>query len=381
MWIAMSDKPQLEEALFRFLSTVCAGQPRSARPAVTGRDTLPALYDDPHPDLREALRHCLDAFLIELGPDPADWGVIGMPSETLGVALAALNCLAPALPRFPAQGEDEGKGRDPVAEFTAALVATLPPARERDAALSYHAVLRGLVRSSDFSRLPPERARLLHALIERSPLTALWALDAHTPASLDPLAAKLLPGWQSGDRPGGGVWRDPDDWLDVISSLLADERLARWARHRWLAMDETRPACRNVGLLLQALRDRGEQRDFVLTFYEAYDYFRAQDQLVGRGSTIRAWPVLDEIERLLRVSGDDEAAIRANRQGNEYFLKFRPLVETVIAENGIPTDYALLSREFVLALRPLLPYVTEGARQRIEFGQIEFGEESTQSEP
>jgi hypothetical protein len=69
-------------------------------------------------------------------------------------------------------GEQRGggageQGRDPVDGFIAALVATLPPARERDAALAYHAVLRGT--EAILPDLPPGRARLLHALIERSP--------------------------------------------------------------------------------------------------------------------------------------------------------------------------------------------------------------------
>jgi len=376
MWLALSNKLELEEALFHFLLTVRDGQPQAARPLVAEKTTLRDLYAGPHPDLLKALHHCLDAFLVELGPDPAGWGRVTMPAETLGVALAALNSLAPARPQPPA---DEGEQRDPVGDFTAALIATLPPARQRDAALAYHAVLRGAARSNDLSRLPPERARLLHALVERSPLTALWALDAHTPTALDGIAAELLPGWPPGDRPGGEAWRNADEWLDAVAALLAAPQVARWLRYRWLALPETRPACRNVGLLLEALRRRRDHRALILEFYEAYDYFCAETRPDPWRGQVRVWPVLETIEKLLRTPGDDEAAIRVNRWGNEYFIKFRPLIEIIIAEQGIPTDYTLLSPEFVLALRALLPYITEGARQRIAFGEIAFGGESEEA--
>jgi hypothetical protein len=368
MWVAPADQPTVEEALFRYLSSVRAGAPRADRPVVVDRETLRALYASPHPDLVEALRHCVDAFLVEAGPDPASWGTVEVAPGTLGVALAGLNCLTPMPPPPVVEDAEEAQSpRDPVGDFTAALIATLPPARTRDAALAYHAVLRG-------TRPSPDRARLFHALLERSPLTALDALELHTPRVLNAIAADLLPGWRPDGHPGGDVWASGDGWLDAAARLLDDERLARWLRHRWLALPDTRPACRNLGLLLEALRRRGDHRDLLLQFYEAYDYFRGQRRPDGWGGTVRVWPVLPTIEKLLRTPGDSEAAMRVNRWGNEMLLLFRPLIEIVVAEGVVPTDYAHLSREFVLALRPLLDYATESGRQQIEFGEVEFEE-------
>jgi hypothetical protein len=390
MWIAPSKKIELEEALFHFLVSVRDGQPSATRPLITDRDTLDMLYTAPHPDLYDALRHCLDAFLVELGPDPGAWDTVDVPVEALGMALAALNCLS---------GEaGEQEVRDPVSEFTAALIATLPPARERDAALAYHAVLRGLPEalaasnpSSQLAQSPRSpsqpaaqrpQGRLFHALIERSPLTALSALDMHTPAALEPLAAELLPGWDPGDQPAD-VWFSPEDWLKTMAALLDDERIARWACHRWLALPETRPACRNTGLLLEALRRRDDDaahRDLTLAFYECYDYFRGEMRTNAWGERVRAWSIVTRMEKLLTVSGDDEltaeAALRVNRRGNEYFLMFRPLLKIVAEGGGSHLDYAQLSREFIWALQGLVPYTTEtiAARQRISFEEIEFEE-------
>jgi len=369
MWLEPVDKSTLEEALFHFLLSVRDGRPEAKQPLVAEENTLHALYAEPHPDLWEALRHCLDAFLVELSPNPAQRGELHAPVSALGVALAANNCLAPASLQQPG-GEE--KHADPVVDFTTALIATLPPALVRDTALTYHAVLRGS--EITLPHLEGTRAGLLHSLIERSPLTALWSLDAHTPAALDELAAELLPGWSSIDGALRQIWRGLEQWLERVVELLADASISRWLRHRWLTMPETREACRNVGLLLEALRQREEQRNVILDFYEAYDYFRAEPQDDEWRGQVRVWPVLETIAELLLTSGDNEESIQRNRQGNEYFLKFLPLVQLIINEGGVPTDYAHLSREFVGALRPLLNYVTEGARQRITFEKVVFEE-------
>lgn len=369
MWLAPVEKATLEETIFHFLVSVRDGRPRARQPVVAEKTILRALYETPHPDLQKALRHCLDAFLVGLSPDPGRWGELHAPVSALGVALAAHNCLAPVLSQQSGDGKEH---IDPVRDFTSALIAALPPAREQDAALAYHAVLRGV--ETLLPGLEPTRARLMQALIERSPLTALWALDMHTPAALDELAAQLLPGWSAVD--GREVWRrGREEWLGNVVELLSDARIARWLRQRWLSMPETREACRNVGLVLEMLRRRGDSRAFILDFYEAYDYFCAEARSDGWHEQIRVWPVLETIEKLLRTPGDSEAAIQMNRRGNEYFLKFRPLVELIIDEKGIPTDYALLSREFVGVLRPLLNYVTESVRPRIDFREVTFQEE------
>jgi len=375
MWITPSNKAELEQALFDFLQGVRDGQPSPTRPLAAGRDTLAALYAHPCALLRQALRHCLDAFLVELGPDPAAWGVVRGPVETLGLALAANNLLAGA-GRATSDMNRETPPPDDPGDFTAALVAALPPARDRDAALAYHAVLR--------AARPSPSGPIGHALLERSPITALCALDLHTPAALEPLAVELLPGWPADGPREGDVWAGPDEWLDAVAALLGDARLARWLRHRWLALPENRPACRNLGLLLEALRRRGAHRDLILQFYEAYDLLRGETRRDRWGNPVRVWPVLETTEQLLRASGDDETALAAalhlNRRGNEYLLKFRALIETVIAEGGLPTDYAHLSRELLLALRALLPYVTAGAQQRLTFGEIRFGGDDVKRE-
>ena len=388
MWIAPSGRDELQEALFHFLLTVRDGHPRAVRPLVAERKTLVALYNAPYPDLVEAARHCLDALLIDLGSDPAAWGEIAVPGQVFGFVLAFHNVLASSGTTTASDGGEP----DVAGDFTTALVAALPPARDRDALLATHAVLRGIEGMS--LPLGGWPHTLLHALIERSPLTALWALDAHMPAALDGLTADLLPGWTAGEPTPDGVWAGVDDWLTPVSELLGDPRIARWLRHRWLAMPETRPACRNLGLLLEALSRREGWRDLILEFYEAYAYFRVQVMPDDWEGIRLRWPIFEVIAPLLLASagGDEspvaealnEAALLANRRGNEYLLKFWPLIQIVIEEGGIPTDYPHLiyydrprrrnRYDLFLALQALSRYATIGSRgaQRISFGQVVF---------
>jgi hypothetical protein len=127
-----------------------------------------------------------------------------------------------------------------------------------------------------------------------------------------------------------------------------------------------------LGLLLEALRQRGDQRAIILEFYEAFDYFRAEQIADPWHGTIRHWPLLDHIERLLRADGDSEAAIQLNRRGNEYFLLFRPLLEIIITEHGLPRDYNHLKLDLIQALRSLLPLTTEAQIPRPQLQNVEF---------
>lgn len=353
-----ASKSALEQGLFAYLRTVAAGAPRAGPPLLVEPGVLRALYARPARLLCEALRHSVDAFLVVIHPDPATWGAVAAPVETLGLALAAHNALT-----LSAADDDH-----PAVAFTVALLETLPPARDLATALAYHAVMRGVHAASAPAALWP-------ALLERSPLTALVTLDAHLPAALEALAAELLPGWQLREHPPYAVASPPDAWLAAVSDLLAEPRLARWLRLRWLALPETRPACRNLGLLLEALRRRGGLEDVILPYYADFAYFRAAPLANGWGPPARHWPLLDETARLLRAAGVDEtsaeAALQLNRRGNEQFLLFRALLE-IVAEAWPLPDYPHIALDFVLALRALVDYTTDTARQGLAFSPAVF---------
>jgi hypothetical protein len=265
---------------------------------------------------------------------------------------------------------------DPVPQFCKALVNTIPPARSLADILGYHALLQST--AEILPQLPPDRAAIMQALLNRSPLSAVYHLHLHTPPALMPLAVELLHGW--GRRVSSfSPWQSADDWLNTLMPVLDYSAIEIYLRRRWLTLPETRSSCRNLGLFLETLRRRGNMREFILRFYEAYDRFCAETVDDPWRGNVRRWPLLTCIERLLRAGGDTEAAIRLNRWGNEYFLKFHALIQTITAEKGLPNDYNHLTRDLVLALRPLLEWTsTSGTTQRLDLGTIEFGDEGKQ---
>lgn len=369
LWIPPATEIETQERLFHFLLSLRDGHPRVDRPVLTEQQTLHTLYRNPCSDLRQAYHHCLDNFLVQLGPDGATWGELSVSPNVWGMALVIYNCLTPSL----VQGDD---AIDPVSQFCMALVNTIPPARSRADILGYHALLQS---TAEFlPNLPPNRTPIMQALVNRSPLSAAYHLHIFTPPVLLPLAAELLRGWErcvSSIAP----WHNPDDWLNTLMSIFDYPAIEVYLRRRWLTLPETRPVCRNLGLLLEMLRRRGHAREFILRFYEAYDHFcaeRMDDPWYGK---VRRWKLLLRIERLLHAEGNTQAAIRLNRWGNEYFLKFYALIQMIIAEDGMPTDYNHLTRDLVLALRPLLQWTSMGGTiQRLHLGTIEFGDEAKQ---
>lgn len=108
-------------------------------------------------------------------------------------------------------------------------------------------------------------------LFNLGPLSAVYHLQVFTPPALTPLAAQLMPWWKRRRQPPAPSRGCGGFGQQSIAVLLARPGLALYLRRRWLSLPETRPACRNLGLLLESLRASGGQRDFLLTFYEAYD--------------------------------------------------------------------------------------------------------------
>lgn len=359
-WVATASRAQFEEGLFRFLSFLSTAEPGGdwPQPLIVDRRRLQAVYRQLSPQLAEALRQRLDALLLEFGPDTGRQPKLEIDRAVWGVALATHNCLVPPL------AEDA----DPLDTYLAALIETLPPAGTASQALAYHALLDRP--AALLPVLSPGRAAAMHALLARSPLTAVAHLHHHTPAPLFKLAVELLPGWGAVPDPAPG--HDLGEWLEVLRPLLGESGVARHLRQRWLALPETRLSCRNLGLLLEALRRRGE-RDVLLAFYEAYEVSAATVGTGRLGARVRRWPVLDLIGRLLSAGGTSEAAVRLNRWGNQWFLKFRPLLEIVIDEGGVvPRDYRHLTTGLVTALQPLSKLTTEVVESTVEFGQIDF---------
>lgn len=351
-WIEPASKEQVEESLFHFLSGLDQGRIQTDRPLLADEAVLRAVHERAHPDLVEALCRCVERSVCGLGlPCPEE---CRLAAPIWGVALAVYDCLVPWPP---------GTG-DAVAAYVEALTETLPPARSPAEVMAYHALLHHAAEA--LPHLPAAAIVALDGLINRSPLTAVLHLHRHTPPPLRALAAELLRG-RKGFLRDPAPWSGADDWLAALDPFLRVPAL----RHRLLALAETRTACRNLGLFLEALRRRGRDREFLLAFYESYDYFRGEAAEDDCGCAVRRWALLERIDRLLRA-GDGRAALELNRRGNEYFLLFRPLAEMVIAEDKVPTDYKHLSAHLPGLLVPLMNLTTEPAPSAAVSGPVRF---------
>jgi hypothetical protein len=318
----------------------------------------------PAPSLVDALRHSLARLLGDIEVRSVQRGIIQLPISVFILTLAAYNC---QVVNLGVRSDKE------IISWNDALLDMIPPAREMDVILAYHAVLNHV--TIDFGVRADWQKKLKAGLLERSPLTGLVCLDEHMPVIFAELTAEMLPGWQRLDQSSSSPWAGVEEWLGIVVMLLQEKSMERWLRQSWLAMPETRASCRNLGLLFEALRRRGGLENILLEFYEAYDYFGRQATADGKGEN-SLWPVLSLAARLLAADSQTvgpEAARFLNRYGHEYLLKFRPLIEIIIARRGIPAEYRALSRELVhVYLRPLLDYVAEGTGQRLVFGQLQF---------
>jgi len=333
-------------------------------PLLLAPEDLRQFFLDPAPSLVDALRHVLAGLLGEIEACSDQRSIMQVPVSVFLLILAAYNCQVVNL------GVRSAKE---IVSWNDALLDMIPPAREMDVILAYHAVLNhataGCGVRADWQK------KLKAGLLERSPLTALVCLDEYIPIIFGELAAEMLPARQRLDQSGSSPWAGPEEWLGIVVMLLQDKSLARWLRQSWLEMPETRASCRNLGLFFEALRRRGGLENILLEFYEAYDYLGRRDATGGMEAR-HSWPVLALTASLLAADSQTvgpEAARLLNRYGHEYLLKFRPLIEIIIARRGIPAEYRALSRELVHDyLRPLLDYVAEGAGQRLAFGRLQF---------
>lgn len=360
-WLPPVSQSEAEEAVFYFLQGLLHGRFQVQRPLLLTPDTLRDLYRDPHPSLLNAVALHLDALLVELHPDISHWRMLRPAPHLLGVTLAAYNCFLPYLP-------------DPVIAFTRALVETLPPARELADILTFHALL---LRPSQALAIWPAdtiRAEILQKCLNRSPLTALYYPDLYAPPPLAPLAADLLR-WRRQDMVDSTPWHDRDDWLAAIAPLLSPPSLAAYLRQRWLTLPPTRHIGLNLGLLFEALRQQGHQRDFLLAFYNAYAYTNQATAYDEWGRATVYWPELMEINKLLRSNGsDNSAAVRLNQRGSEWFLKFWPLVR-LVGEEGPPTEaaYRFINQDFTRALLPLIDFAAiRTTGDGLRTGPLEF---------
>lgn len=362
----MADTVQLQAQLFEFLQSLRQDKPQVQNLLMGDAEAIQALFTKPAPELTTAYQYCLEDSLNKFGLSPAEVGSMSLPPQVWGLVLAALNCLAPTpYAYYNAQSIQES----PLLEFNRKLIHGLPPARSLSSMLAYHAVLGKLLPEAE--NMGPDQKALFSLLVEYSPLTALFALDVHTPFGLGPVGKAYFSHWPKPEAQKQNVWTHSKHWLEPIKVLLSQPRMAKVLQNHWLELPENRMGCRNLGLLLELLRQSGDQyTDYLLEFYEAYEYLHGQP----RGAKQRSWAITAILDRYLQADGAHPVYLQLNRWGSEYFMKFVPLLTLVKNNNGLPIRYQKMSWQFVRLIGSYLDYANYKTKQNIHFESITFEE-------
>ncbi len=216
-----------------------------------------------------------------------------------------------------------------------------------------------------------ELDQLSFDLLNLSPFTSLQFLDLALPEPLARKASAYLPHWPvCQDVDAGGAW-----WRAVIG-ILGHPDLVAVLKNAWLELPENRLSCLGLGVFLEEIRRRGQYDDLILSFFESYEFLQ---KLPPTESDNVKVCLPDLIASQLRAPGDSLSGRRLNQVGNEYFLKFRALLEILAAWGGVPGEFRHLSHDFCFKrLLPLVALATITGGQRLEqatsvsFSKVKF---------
>lgn len=272
-------------------------------------------------------------------------------------------------------------------DYSLQLCQTIPAATNHVDAIIYDSLIEPCCKlRRQISANAESKSPLLSALLRTNPLSELKNLDLVLPEPLKSLADNYIVPQQKykdkNDQPAAKIETEKDyqQWWLQSENFILTPRLKHLLRDQWLTIPENSLSCMGLGIFFEELRRRGKRlfRTPILEFFEAYDYLqRHQAQIEKKNSQNSNIPYqkLTIIRNLLESKNRDH-----NRKGNQYFLKFRALLEIIAEEQAIPQDFRHLSREFCLQrLAPLSTLATVIGGQRTPlnptFGAIQFSDQ------
>ena len=273
-------------------------------------------------------------------------------------------------------------------DYSLQLCSTIPPAADPLDGIIYDSLIEPCCKLWR-KKLPETKAdnSFLVALLRINPFSELKNLDLQLPAPLKYLAGSYLTHQEKENQEYTGLSEadmacdnNHQMWWLLTEKFILNPPLMRVLRDQWLSIPENSLCCMGLGIFLEELRRRGK-KDFrtpILEFFEAYDYMqRHQIKTDGTPDLQRKtrYQRLTIIQHLLESKNR-----KLNRKGNEYFLKFRALLEIIAEEQAIPSKFRHLSREFCLQrLAPLsaLATVIGGERTAMapSFGAIQYSDQ------
>ena len=338
------------------------------------------LSSSPANELRKAWQKQIDSSTVyQLSP-------IGSKNPiTITSALTALAIVTYNFLKLHSSAS-QGKKKKAALDYNLQLCQTIPSATNPVDGIVYDSLIEPCckLQRKISPKIKPENS-LLTAILRINPLSELKNLDLALPAPLKSLAGSYLVHQQesqeSSDQPEPNLTdkNNYQEWWLQVEKLILNPQLKRILRDQWLTIPENGLSCTGLGIFLEELRRRGKKqfRTPILEFFEAYDFIQHhQTQTEGDPDSYHrhSYQKLTIIRHLLESKNRE-----LNRKGNEYFLKFRALLEIIAAEQAIPRKFRHLSREFCLQrLAPLsaLATVIGGERETDTptFGAIQFSD-------
>ena len=278
---------------------------------------------------------------------------------------------------------NHGKNNESALDYSLQLCRTIPPTTNPVDGIIYDSLIEPCCKfwRKTSGKVKTENS-FLTALLRINPFSELKNLDLILPAPIKNLAGSYLSHQPEGqERPdqsepvATGANNDQEWWFQT-EKIILNPPLKRILRDQWLTIPENNLSCIGLGIFFEELRCRGKKqfRTPILEFFEAYDFLqRHQRQPEGTGERYQKLTI---IQHLLESKNREH-----NRKGNEYFLKFRALLEIIASEQAIPRKFRHLSREFCLqhmASLASLATIIGGERETEAptFGAIQFFDQS-----
>ncbi len=337
------------------------------------------LSSSPSAELKQAWQKQIDGSAV--------YQLLLIDSERCVTVTPALTALAIVTYNFLKihSATNQDREKEAALDYSLRLCQTIPPAANQVDGIIYDRLIEPCCKL--WRKTSPKTKTensFLAALLQINPLSELKNLDLVLPAPLKSLAGSYLVHQQesqeSTDRSDSNKTNSNDyqGWWLQAEKFILNPPLKRILRDQWLSIPENSLSCMGLGIFFEELRHRGKKpfRTPILEFFEAYDFMqRHQVHTEGDGDKYHRLTI---IRHLLESKNREH-----NRKGNEYFLKFRALLEIIAEEQAIPRKFHHLSREFCLQrLAPLtaLATVIGGERTTVTptFGAIQF---SDQPEP
>ncbi len=368
MWLNTENQPVIDAGLAGFIVSLAGSRPVCKAALLLNNELLHKLAAAPSPKLKKAwqLLGRQRFKRVSMADEPNRSQPILRVSPALIVLAVILHNQI-----FLRNNHFNNDAAEPVRRHVQACLNLLSSPRTPADILNFDLLLAPYCEYLRAENAAGKLDQLSLDLLNLAPFTALQYLDLALPEPLLRKASAYLPHWPASRELDIG-----EAWWSAVSGILDCPDLVAALKNAWLGLPENRLSCLGLGVFLEEVRGLGQYDDLILSFFEAYEFLQKLPPSAAAGAGVC---LPDLIAGLLKASGDTLSGRRLNQVGNEYFLKFRALLEILAHRRGVPGEFRHLSYDFCFKrLLPLaaLATITGGQRREqstpVSFSTIKF---------